>query len=183
MLLLGIWVYFSLTSTSIKISEPLPIGNSFDGNEQVPIKEFKEKYQSGVQILSHLKNNIHVYKVLSSFSEWITFLLTAIITIFIGIQGKIFQTTSGLDNAEKIITFDSEKYSKTNRRLMIVAALCSVLVAFNGICKSKLESSVKNATELNTALYKSRANWFNAKTPEEASSALKDLDEYLITNQ
>jgi hypothetical protein len=178
-----IWGYFLVHSQTVEIATPLPIGNSFNGNEQIPVAEFKSKYNEGTALLSNLKTNIHTFRLLSTTSEWVSFILTSIISILLGIQGKLFQPDKPITGATKLLENPGDKYKQTNRRLMVIASLCSILIAFNSICKSKTETDLKNAQDLSEVLYKSRAGWFNAKTPAEATTVLQELDKFLINDQ
>jgi hypothetical protein len=90
LLVLLIWIALSFrTHEVVVLPEPLPLGNAFEGNDQVPIEEFKSQYQSGIDQLNNRKASAIRYKKIHNALDWLGFGLTSVLTLVIGYFGKV----------------------------------------------------------------------------------------------
>jgi hypothetical protein len=196
LLMLLIWIALSLrTRDVVLLPEPLPLGNAFEGNEQIPIEEFKSQYQSGIDQLNSHKASAIRYKKIHNVLDWLGFGLTSVLTLLVGYLGKV--TPNPNDSialtGEVLKERSAENASKKRKRksksgffkltityLGVLAALASISIALSNRLQAQVEKNVSGAMELNSALSKARAGWFNAKTPEDAQQVLSQLESDLL---
>ena len=196
LLVLLIWIALSFrTREVVLLPEPLPLGNAFEGNEQVPIEEFKSKYQSGIDQLNNRKASAIRYKKIHNAFDWLGFGLTSVLTLLLGYFGKVTANpndsiaATGEVLKERAAEDATKKRKRKNKpgffkltiiHLGILAALASVSIALSNRLQAQVEQNVSSAMELNSALSKARAGWFNAKTPEDAQQVLSQLESDLL---
>jgi hypothetical protein len=192
LVLLSIWIISPFrTVHQINVPTPLPIGSAFDGNEQIPIEEFKSKYKSGTDLLNSHKSKARIFRVLYDVTDWLSFGLTSIITLIVGYAGRVMTSQAdSLSTAAELIKTEAGGDKSTDRNptlnrtkrkvsvsvLGILAALASISIVLSNRFQAQAESNVQVAVELHSILSKSRTEWFNAKTPEEAQKALNELE-------
>jgi hypothetical protein len=195
LILLVLLVISDLSSSRrIELPSPLPIGSAFDGNAQIPVEEFKAKYQHGMDLLNNHKASALTYKTLHNITDWAGFGLTSLITLIVGFSGKVIQNQNDPLPLAADIVREAQEEKKRGRKskakkkyfrlainyLGILAALASVSIALSNRFQAQVESNVKNAMELNTMLSKARTAWFNAKTVEDAQQALNELETEIL---
>ena len=88
--LLIVWIVVELNhQQELNLPTPLPLGSSFEGNAQIPLGEFKSKYQDGMTLLYTDKEAAQTYQKLHEIADWISFGLTSLITLIVGAAGKV----------------------------------------------------------------------------------------------
>jgi hypothetical protein len=188
---LAAWVVGDLRSERrVDIPTPLPIGSAFEGNEQVPVEEFKAKYQNGIALLDKRKASVSNYKGLHSIADWLGVFLTSAITLIVGLAGRVPSEKGAIAMAEELARDAGQKQAIKGRYLKVavnclglLAALASISIVLSNRCEAQMRSNVESAVELNSVLSKARSSWFSAKDADEAQQVLGQLESDLIKRQ
>jgi hypothetical protein len=192
-----IWVSVDLSRSrsNWQIRSPLPIGSAFDGNSILPVAEFKTKFDNGCQLLSSLEQTAKRWRLVTTISEWTAFLITSVVAIVAGRFGisaapdevgmaKVRDATAAAAAEQEKLDQPLRQAERRRRRVLqwigVLAAFSSVVLALSAKSSATKDETVKSAMELSDGLSKSRKAWFDAKSPQEATLAIDDLEKAIL---
>jgi hypothetical protein len=190
LIILGMWMFAALRNPSPNgFPAVLPLGSAFDDNPQIPVEEFKTKFHAGEALIKKHQSLSERYDFGHSLVEWISFGLTAIITITAGFLGRLSPADKDPVGTARALIAEAEKGNTPGKpgNAKRSVALLGVLGALVSVCiglstKLNTETSVHRqaALDLTSTLASARRDWYSGKTKEDAARVIEKLDTELV---
>jgi hypothetical protein len=183
---------FLLMRPPVRLSVPavLPIGSAFDDNPQIPVQEFKSKFETGVRLMEQHETSAVRYRKVERWVGWASFGLTALITLFAGFAGRVLPANATAAQAADAIAGaqgTGERGARSVDRFVMAVGILAALASIGTGLSSKLsvdaDRHAQAAQGLSAALSGARRDWYNGKTPEDALRVIEKLDAEVLKNQ
>jgi hypothetical protein len=149
----------------------LGVGSGFEGNAQLPKEEIDAVIGAGRQKVA-AKNTVgNRFALLGTLAEWLTFLLSSVITLLAGYQG----INSTDDTAKATIESLKARSTRFARIVGTTAAAAAVSTALAGRATTAADGYYKAADELQRKLTSARRQVLEAKSATDAAVILDQL--------
>lgn len=193
----ALWASHELRDQSAEnlIPTPLPIGSAFDGNAMLPVEEFKQRFDQGRELLRVLQGKAQRWRQIATAADWSAFIMTSVVAVVAGYFGvAAAPDEAGLAAVRAAGAEPAGEPGATTRRIQpkerrrrrilrwigVLAAFASVLIALSAKAAAARAEIVKSAIELSDGLARNRKAWFDAKTAEEATLVLGELEKTIL---
>jgi hypothetical protein len=159
---LVVWVANTLITKPFSPTIPEPTGPKAMGTDpNLPNEEWADAESKAKATMEHLYRSSHAFGWWSQCADWVSFLLTAAITLIVGATGQLLQGAGPAAPlpAGAVPSAAASLGRKWVRRIGVMAALASVMTAVSGRIGTSSQERLTRADKLREVITKAQTDY------------------------